>query len=151
MSKSGAKAVQVKNLTFKLLVPAAKAAPTPPVGPALGQRGVKSIDFCKQFNDRTKHITPGTPIPTLITVRPDRTFTFITKAPQTAWLLKRAAGVEKGTSTPGREVLGSVSVKHLYEIAKLKSEDPGFKGLELEQIAKCIAAQTRTLGIKVVL
>ncbi|KXS09218.1 ribosomal protein L11 [Gonapodya prolifera JEL478] len=150
MSKS-AKAVQSKTIAFKLLVPAAKAAPTPPVGPALGQRGVKSIDFCKQFNDATKHIVPGTPIPTRITVKPDRSFSFITKAPQTAWLLMRAAGIEKGSATSGKDMQASVSVKHIYEIAKIKSNDPGFKGLELEKVAKCIAAQTRSLGIKVVL
>lgn len=140
-----------KAVSFRLLVPAGKAAPQPPVGPALGQRGIKSIDFCKQFNDRTKHLVPGTPTPCVITVNPDRTFTFVTKTPPASWLLLRAAGVEKGAGKTGEEVAGTVSVKHIYEIAKIKQADMLGGRLPLESVAKTIVGQTRSMGLKVVL
>ncbi|KAJ2795846.1 mitochondrial 54S ribosomal protein YmL19, partial [Coemansia furcata] len=89
MSKKGGPAVAS---ILKLIVPAGKATPSPPVGPALGQRGVKSMDFCKQFNDRTKDLILDTPTPVAISIKPDRTFTFAVKSPPTSWLLKRAAG-----------------------------------------------------------
>src|SRR5689334_19961734 len=99
---------QGAEVLVRLLVSAGKASPQPPVGPALGARGVKSMDFCKQFNDKTKHIVTDTPIPTVITIKPDRTFSFITKTPPTTFLLKRAAGIEKGASKPGTEIVGKV-------------------------------------------
>ncbi|KAJ3551859.1 hypothetical protein NM688_g4465 [Phlebia brevispora] len=103
MSKAVAKA---RAQIVRILVPAGKAAPTPPVGPALGARGVKSMDFCKEFNARTAHLEPGIPTPTLITVQPDRTFSFIIKTPPTTYFLKQAAGIEKGTGKPGHEIVG---------------------------------------------
>ena len=131
-------------------MPAGKAAPTPPVGPALGARGVKSMDFCKEFNARTAHMEPGIPTPTLITVQPDRTFSFVVKTPPTTHFLKKAAGIEKGTGKPGHEVVGTVSLKHVYEIAKIKATDEHLKHLSLESIARTIVGTARTLGVQVV-
>jgi large subunit ribosomal protein L11 len=132
----------------KLLVPAGKATPTPPVGPALGQRGVKAMDFCKQFNDLTSQFTPGTPIPVILTVRPDRTFTFITKVPPTSYLLKQVAGIEKGASKPGEDVGGSISLKAIYEIAKIKQKDEG--STSLQAWCKKIVGSARSLGLSIV-
>ncbi|CAE6405406.1 54S ribosomal protein L19, mitochondrial [Rhizoctonia solani] len=145
MSKPAAAAQIVR-----LLVPAGKAAPTPPVGPALGARGVKSMDFCKEFNARTAHMEPGIPTPTLITVQPDRTFTFITKTPPVSYFLKKAAGIEKGTARPGHDLVGTLTLKHIYEIAKIKATDEHMKQIGLEGIAKSILGTARTVGIKVV-
>ncbi|GBE79293.1 ribosomal protein L11, RNA binding domain-containing protein [Sparassis latifolia] len=144
------KLAQARAQVVRILVPAGQAAPTPPVGPALGARGVKSMDFCKEFNARTAHIQPGVPTPTLITVRPDRTFTFITKTPPTSYFLKKAAGIEKGTGRPGHETVGTVSLKHIYEIAKIKATDEHLKHLRLEAIASTIIGSARTLGVQVV-
>ena len=108
------------------------------------------MDFCKEFNARTAHIEPGTPTPTLITVQPDRTFTFITKTPPTSYFLKKAAGIEKGTGKPGHEVVGTVSLKHIYEIAKIKRMDEHLKHLRLEAIASTVVASAKTLGVQVV-
>ncbi|RKP06235.1 mitochondrial ribosomal protein L11 [Thamnocephalis sphaerospora] len=135
---------------LKLLVPAGQASPSPPVGPALGQRGVKSMDFCKQFNDRTKAIAPGTPLPVQITVNPDRTFSFVVKTPPTAFLLKRAADVKKGASSPKHETVGRISVKHIYAIAQLKQKDPSLEHLSLKAICGTIIGSARTMGIEVV-
>ncbi|KAI9067561.1 mitochondrial ribosomal protein L11 [Trametes coccinea BRFM310] len=147
MSKA---ALNAKAQIIRLLVPAGKAAPSPPVGPALGARGVKSMDFCKEFNARTAHIEPGIPVPTLITVQPDRSFSFVTKTPPTAYFLKKAAGIEKGTGRPGHEVVGTVSLKHIYEIAKIKATDQHLKHLRLEAIASTVVGTAKTLGIQVV-
>jgi len=147
MSKVASKA---KAQIVRLLIPAGKAAPTPPVGPALGARGVKSMDFCKEFNARTMHIEPGVPVPTLITVQPDRTFTFITKTPPASYFLKKAAGIEKGTGRPGHDILATISLKHVYEIATIKATDEHMKILPLESIARMIVGSARTLGIQVV-
>ncbi|KAI9294657.1 50S ribosomal protein L11 [Neoconidiobolus thromboides FSU 785] len=135
---------------LKLIVPAGKASPSPPVGPALGQRGIKSMDFCKQFNDRTKDFETGVPIPVVISVKPDRTFSFINKSPPTSFLLKRAAGVEKGASTPGTQVVGQVSLKHIYEIALIKQQDPNLASLSLRNICSAIIGSAKSAGIKVV-
>ena len=134
----------------RLLVPAGKAAPTPPVGPALGAKGVKSMDFCKEFNARTAHIEPGLPVPTVITVNPDRTFTFKTKTPPTSHFLKKAAGIEKGTGKPGHSIAGTISLKHVYEIAKIKQTDEHMRHLPLESIARTIVGTAKTLSIEVV-
>lgn len=135
---------------LKLIVPAAKASPSPPVGPALGQRGIKSMDFCKQFNDRTKDFEQGVPIPVVITVKPDRTFSFINKTPPTSFLLKRAAGVEKGSAQPGRDFVGELSLKHIYEIALVKQRDEAMATLSLKNICSAIIGSAKSAGIKVV-
>ncbi|KAG8935151.1 hypothetical protein FRC02_008502 [Tulasnella sp. 418] len=134
----------------RLLVGAGKAAPTPPVGPALGARGVKSMDFCKEFNARTAHFEPGIPIPTKITVQPDRTFTFVTRTPPTAYFLKKAAGIEIGTGKPGHSIAATLSLKHIYEIARIKQTDDHMKHLPLESIASTVIGTAKTLGIAVV-
>ena len=108
------------------------------------------MDFCKEFNARTAHLETGIPTPTFITVQPDRTFTFITKTPPTAYFLKKAAGIEKGTGKPGHEIVGTVSLKHVYEIAKIKATDEHVKHLKLESIARTIIGTARTLGVQVV-
>jgi large subunit ribosomal protein L11 len=141
---------QAAEVLVRLLVSAGKASPQPPVGPALGARGVKSMDFCKQFNDKTKHIVTDTPVPTVITIKPDRTFTFITKTPPTTFLLKRAAGIDKGAQKPGSEIVGQVSLKHVYEIAKLKQQDTNLTHLSLESICGSIIGVAKSVGIQVV-
>jgi large subunit ribosomal protein L11 len=113
------KASAAKNVLVKLIVGAGQASPQPPVGPALGSKGVKAIDFCKDFNARTANYIPGVPIPVLLTVKPDRTFSYEMKSPPTTWLLKQAAGVEKGAAD-GKTKVGKISLKHVYEIAKIK-------------------------------
>lgn len=148
MSKQAA--ARAKDQVVRLLIAAGKAAPTPPVGPALGARGVKSMDFCKEFNARTAHITPGVPTPTLITVRPDRTFSFVTKTPPTTYFLKQAAGIEKGTGKPGSEVTGTLSLKHVYAITKIKAQDDHLKHLPLEAIARMVVGSAKSLGINIV-
>ncbi|KAI9598996.1 50S ribosomal protein L11 [Syncephalis fuscata] len=132
------------------MVPAGQASPSPPVGPALGQRGIKSMDFCKQFNDRTSNIQPGTPLPVRITINSNRTFTFAVKTPPTAFLLKNAAGVKKGASTPGQTTVGEVSIKHIYAIAELKQKDPDMGHLSLKAICGAIIGSARSIGLKVV-
>ncbi|KAI8966990.1 50S ribosomal protein L11 [Mycotypha africana] len=144
------KKTQAAEVIVKLMVGAGKASPSPPVGPALGARGVKSMDFCKQFNDKTKHIVPDTPLPTVITIKPDRTFSFIVKTPPTTYLLKKAAGVTKGASQPGNEVVGSVTLKHIYEIAKIKQQDANLKHLPLEGISNSVIGVAKSVGIQVV-
>ncbi|QSL65629.1 hypothetical protein MERGE_002942 [Pneumocystis wakefieldiae] len=137
-----------KNL-LKLIIPSGGATPQPPVGPALGARGVKSMDFCKQFNERTGHLIPGIPIPTAISIQPDRSFTFEIKTPPTSWLLFRAANVDKGSSAPGKTWIGTVSLKHIYEIAKIKHTDGNLQRIPLESICKSAlkALACNVLGI----
>jgi large subunit ribosomal protein L11 len=144
------KKTQAAEVLVKLLVGAGKASPSPPIGPALGARGVKSMDFCKQFNDKTKNIITDTPLPTVITIKPDRTFTFVVKSPPTTYFLKKAAGITKGAQTPGTEVVGNVSLKHVYEIAKIKQQDQNLKHLSLESISSSIIGVAKSVGIQVV-
>lgn len=140
-----------KAIMVKLLVPAGKASPSPPVGPALGAKGVKSMDFCKEFNARTAHIEPGLAIPTRIQILPDKSFTFVTKTPLTAYFLKKAAGIDKGSGKMGHGFIGTISVKHVYEIAKIKQSDPHMSSMSLEDISRAILGTASTLGVKVVL
>ncbi|ORZ37603.1 mitochondrial ribosomal protein L11 [Catenaria anguillulae PL171] len=146
---SSKKAASSGLSSLRLVVAAGKATPTPPVGPALGQRGIRGMEFCKLFNDRTANLVPGTPIPVRMLIKPDRTYTFTTHTPQTSWLLKQAAGIEKGASKAGEEVVGQVSVKAIYEIAKIKQRD--LPHLSLEELSRMIAGSTRSMGIKVVM
>ncbi|KAI0541226.1 mitochondrial 54S ribosomal protein YmL19 [Xylaria digitata] len=155
MSKRGASVAA--DQIVKLIVGAGQASPSPPVGPALGSKGIKSMDFCKEFNARTAHITPGTPMPTRVTVRGDRTFHFDIRTPQTSWLLRNAAdltigkkGKRKGASKPGHEVVGTVSLKHIYEIAKIKQSELRLSGLSLEGLCKSVIYQAKSIGIAVV-
>ncbi|KAK7754108.1 mitochondrial 54S ribosomal protein YmL19 [Diatrype stigma] len=146
-----------KDQIVKLIVGAGKASPSPPVGPALGSRGIKSMDFCKEFNARTAHINPGTPMPVRVTVRADRSFHFDIRTPQTSWLLRNAAelpvnkkGRKKAASQPGHEVVGTISLKHVYEIAKIKQSELRLSGLALEGLCKAVIYQCRSMGIDVV-
>ncbi|CAG9936949.1 unnamed protein product [Clonostachys rosea f. rosea IK726] len=140
----------------KLIVGAGQASPSPPVGPALGSKGVKSMDFCKEFNARTAHIVVGTPMPCRVTVRPDRSFVFDLRTPQTSWLLKNAANApvgkkgRKGAQKPGHESIGTVSLKHIYEIAKIKQSELRLSGLSLEGLCRSIIFQCKSMGIDVV-
>ncbi|KAJ9198458.1 hypothetical protein DTO166G4_2244 [Paecilomyces variotii] len=149
------KAIQ-KDQIVKLIVGAGQASPSPPVGPALGSKGVKSMDFCKEFNARTAHINTGVPIPARVTVRPDRSFIFDLRTPNTSWLLLQAAGVEhrknrlRGAENPGKDVIGQVSLKHVYEIAKIKHSELRLSGLSLQGLCKSVIAQARSIGIEVV-
>src|SRR5947209_16381721 len=105
---------------IKLQVPAGKANPSPPIGPALGQRGLNIMEFCKTFNAQTQGLEPGMPIPVVITAYADRSFTFITKTPPNSYFLLKAAGVDKGAQTPGKETVGTVTMAQIREIAQKK-------------------------------
>ncbi|GAB7347452.1 hypothetical protein MBLNU459_g4368t1 [Dothideomycetes sp. NU459] len=174
--------VAVSDQIVKLIVGAGQASPSPPVGPALGSKGVKSMDFCKEFNARTATYVPGTPIPARVTVRPDRSFSFELRTPPTASLLLGAAGVAAkknkvrgagntagphgraaglagagkasgGTATNGNAGLGavgSVSLKHVFEIARIKHAEPRLSGLSLKAVAKSVVAQAGSMGVIVV-
>jgi large subunit ribosomal protein L11 len=169
----------------KLIVGAGQASPSPPVGPALGSKGVKSMDFCKvrdtwrravemrvwrtrtcdhytnasssyqEFNARTAHIVPGTPMPCRVTVRADRSFVFDIRTPQTSWLLLNAVEAPmgkkgKGASKPGTETVGTITLKHIYEIAKIKQTELRLSGLSLEGLCRSIIFQCKSIGIDVV-
>ncbi|EPX71383.1 ribosomal protein subunit L19 [Schizosaccharomyces octosporus yFS286] len=140
-----------KASLVKLVVPAGKAAPTPPIGPALGARGVKSIDFCKEFNARTVGYVPTVPIPCRVTVTPQRTFSFTIHTPPTSWLICKTLDIEKGSSSPKHDIKGQLSLKHVYEIAKLKSTDPTLKGTDLKSLCKSVIGTAKSMGVQVVL
>jgi len=131
---------------IKLYVTAGQANPAPPVGPALGQRGVNIMQFCKQFNDQTKD-REGLILPVVISVYEDRTFTFIIKSPPSSVLLKRAANLAKASGTSGKEIIGKVTKKQVEDIAKLKMKD--LNTSNLENAVKIIEGTARSLGIAV--
>jgi large subunit ribosomal protein L11 len=132
----------------KLQVPAGKANPSPPIGPALGQRGLNIMEFCKAFNAATQGLEPGMPIPVVITAYVDRTFTFTTKTPPASYLLKKAAGLEKGNQTPGRATSGKVSLGQVRQIAEQKMKD--LNANDLDAAVKMITGSARSMGIEVV-
>jgi len=132
---------------IKLQIPAGQANPSPPVGPALGQRGVNIMEFCKAFNAQTQ-AQVGLIIPVIITVYADRSFTFITKTPPAAVLLKRAAGIEKGSGETGKKQVGQVTRQQVEEIARLKM--PDLTASNLAQAVKTIEGTARSLGLEVV-
>ncbi len=132
---------------IKLQVPAGQANPSPPVGPALGQHGVNIMEFCKTFNAQTQNKEQGMPIPVVITVYSDRSFTFITKTPPASVLLKKAAGIDKGSSTPNTQKVGKVDREQLEEIAKTKM--PDLTAAELEAAVRTIAGSARSMGLTV--
>lgn len=147
MSKKGAAAAVG---LLRMTVPAGKATPQPPIGPALGQRGVNIMEFCKQFNDRTKHLQPETPVPVVVKVNPrDRTFSFTTSNPPASYFLKRAAGITQGASTHHAAV-GTVTARQIYEIAKIKQQDGALSHVPLQQVCNSIAGSARSMGIRVV-
>ena len=131
----------------KLQVPAGSANPSPPIGPALGQQGVNIMEFCKQFNAATQKMEPGMPIPVIITVYSDRSFTFITKTPPATVLIKKAIGLESGSPTPNSKKVGKISRKQLEEIAKIKW--PDINAGSMEAAIKTIAGSARSMGVDV--
>lgn len=131
----------------KLQVPAKGAQPGPPVGPALGQHGLNIMEFCKAFNAKTQTLEDGMPIPVVITVYADKSFSFITKTPPATYLLKKAAGVEKGSAEPNREKVGIVTRSQLEEIVAIKN--PDLNSYETEQAVQIIAGSARSMGLQV--
>jgi len=132
---------------IKLQVPAGAANPSPPIGPALGQQGVNIMEFCKQFNAQTAKMEKGLPIPTVITVYSDRSFTFVMKTPPAAVLIRKAIGIEKGSGTPNTAKVGKITRKQLEEIAKLKQPDLTAAGLDAA--VRTIAGSARSMGVDV--
>ena len=134
---------------IKLQIPAGKATPSPPVGPALGPRGLNIMQFCKDFNAATQNMEPGMPVPVVITAFGDRTFTFITKTPPNTYFLKKAAGIQKGTTTPGKgAAVGSVTTSQLHEIAAQKMKD--MNATDVEAAVRMLAGSARSMGLTVV-
>jgi large subunit ribosomal protein L11 len=132
----------------KLQCPAGQANPSPPIGPALGQRGVNIMEFCKQFNAATQGMEPGTPIPVIITVFSDRSFTFVTKMPPASYYLRKAAKINKGSSTPGRGSAGQVTMAQLRQIAEQKMKD--LNANDVDAAARILAGSARSMGLEVV-
>ena len=132
---------------IKLQVPAGKANPSPPIGPALGQRGLNIMEFCKTFNAQTQHLEPGLPIPVVITVYSDRSFTFIMKTPPASVLLRKALGIDKGSSNPNTKKVGTVTRAQLEEVAKAKM--PDLTAADLDAAVRTIAGSARSMGLDV--
>ena len=132
---------------IKLQVPAGQANPSPPVGPALGQHGVNIMEFCKTFNAQTQSVEQGLPIPVVITVYSDRSFTFITKTPPASVLLRKAIGIEKGSSNPNVEKVGKVTRAQLEEIARAKM--PDITAADMDAAVRTIAGSARSMGLDV--
>ena len=132
---------------IKLQVSAGQANPSPPIGPALGQRGLNIMEFCKAFNAATQGLEAGMPIPTVITVFADKTFSFETKKPPVSFYLKRAAGVQKGAGTAGFETIGKLTMKQLREIAEEKLQD--LNAYDIEAAVKMLVGSARSMGIEV--
>jgi large subunit ribosomal protein L11 len=132
---------------IKLQVPAGAANPSPPIGPALGQQGVNIMEFCKQFNAQTQKLEKGLPIPVIITVYSDRSFTFVMKTPPASVLIRKALGIEKGSGTPNSAKVGKISRKQLEEIAKTKQ--PDLTAANLEAAVRTVAGTARSMGVDV--
>jgi large subunit ribosomal protein L11 len=132
---------------IKLQVPAGAANPSPPIGPALGQQGVNIMEFCKQFNAQTQKLEKGLPIPVIITVYSDRSFTFVMKTPPASVLIRKALGIEKGSGTPNTAKVGKISRKQLEEIAKTKQ--PDLTAADLEAAVRTVAGTARSMGVDV--
>ena len=140
--------VKVVKTMIKLQIPAGSANPAPPVGPALGQHGVTIMDFCKQFNEKTRKLEQGVPIPVVITVFEDRTFTFITKMPPMAALIKKAAGLAKGSGEPNKTKVGKMTLKQVEEVARLKLVDLNTK--DIKQAMEMVKGTARSMGVDVI-
>lgn len=146
MSKKTKKGKKVENLV-KLQIPAGQANPSPPVGPALGQAGLNIMEFCNAFNSQTANSEPGVLIPVVISVYSDKSYTFVTKSPPASTLLKKAAGVDKGSGTPNTEKVGTVTKKQIEEIVEIKNQD--LNAIDNEAAFKIIAGTARSMGLDV--
>ena len=133
---------------IKLQVAAGSATPSPPIGPALGQRGVNIMGFCKEFNARTEKVAKGTPLPTVITVYQDKSFTFVTKTPPATFFLKQAAGIKSGAKLVGREIAGKVTQAQVREIAEAKMKD--LNANDMDAAMRIIEGSARAIGLEVV-
>jgi large subunit ribosomal protein L11 len=133
---------------IKLEIVAGQASPAPPVGPALGQHGVNIMGFVREFNDRTKKMDEGTVVPVLITVFKDKSFTFVVKTPPASYLLKKAAGIAKGSGAPNKDKVGKVTMKQIEDIARTKLAD--LNAYDLEAAKKIIAGTARNMGLEIV-
>jgi large subunit ribosomal protein L11 len=133
---------------IKLQIPAGKANPSPPVGPALGQRGLNIMEFCKAFNAATQGMEPGMPTPVVITAYTDRSFTFVTKTPPVSYFLKKAAKLQKGSQTPGRGFVGKVTMAQIHEIAEKKMVD--LNAADIAAASRMIAGSAQSMGLEVV-
>jgi large subunit ribosomal protein L11 len=132
---------------IKLEIPAGAANPSPPVGPALGQRGLNIMEFCKAFNAATQNLEPGMPIPCVITAYADRTFSFITKTPPASFLIRKAAGLQKAANNPGHEQVGTITVAQAKEIAETKMQD--LNAVDMEGAVMMVKGTARSMGIEV--
>lgn len=156
MSKISKAAKAVKKVdmggVIRAIVRSGQAAPGPPLGPVLGQKGIPIVQFCKDFNDKTKELKEGIPLPIKIHVKPDRTYDLTIGQPTVSYFLKQAAGIQKGASKTGHEIAGKVSVRAVYEIAQVKAQDEAFKmqNASIETVVKSIIGSARSLGIEIV-
>nr|CAG4644442.1 EOG090X0I63 [Lepidurus arcticus] len=158
MSKIAKKLKTVKNVVEKVnhgnkistYIPAGMAVAGPPLGPMLGQRSINITAFCKDFNERTKDMKDGIPLPCRITVKPDRSYELIIHRPPSTFFLKQAAGIERGAMYPNKETAGKITLKHIYEIAQIKQEDSALKYEPLETICKALIGVAKSCGIEVV-
>jgi large subunit ribosomal protein L11 len=134
---------------IKLHVPAGKANPSPPIGPALGQRGLNIMEFCKAFNAATQNLEPGMPVPVVITAYADRSFAFVTKSPPNSYFLKKAAGIEKGSQTTGKgSTVGRVTMAQIREIAEQKMQD--LNAMDIDGACRMLIGSARSMGLDVV-
>ncbi|VUZ44938.1 unnamed protein product [Hymenolepis diminuta] len=140
----------VKHPPFlRMYIPAQEAKPAPPLGPQLGKRNINIANFCKDFNERTKHIKSGVPVSCKVVVNPDRSYQLLLCHPPSQYLLRMAAGTKKGATTPGTEISGQLTLKHIYEIACLKKEDPALKTWSLQAICASLISEAHRVGIQV--
>ncbi|KAF7991528.1 hypothetical protein HCN44_008899 [Aphidius gifuensis] len=158
MSKAATRMKTVKKMIDKIdhssklrtNIPAGLANPSPPLGPQLGQRNINIANFIKDFNEKTAHIKQGIPLPVRVKVFPDKTYDLVIHQPPTTYFLKQAAGIQRGAMNSGNEIAGKITLKHLYEIAVIKSQDPPMALFTLEQIVQMFVGIARTVGIKIV-
>jgi len=140
----------VHGATLRTYIKTQCAVAGPPLGPQLGQRGINIAAFCKDFNERTKDMKSGVPLPCRVTVRADRSYELVMHQPPNTYFLKQAAGAVRGAMCPGKEVAGKVTLKHVYEIAKIKSQDPPLHEIDLKDICQMVIRTARSVGIEVV-